>query len=346
MAVTRQAIWFTGPFSVEVRAETLPTPQAGQVLVRTVISAISSGTEKLLYRGEWPPDLPVDETIPALAGRFSYPLRYGYAVVGQVVAAGEGVAKAWLGRLVFSFQPHVSFFVADLADVWPVPDGMSAETAVFLPYMETAVSFLMDGQPMIGEQVAVLGQGVIGLLTTALLTQFPLATLVTLDQYPVRRQWSKKLGATISLDPMEIKTAEQVRAILQTGDSYAGADLVYELSGNPAALDMAIEITGYNGRIVVGSWYGRHPVTLHLGGRFHREHIQLISSQVSHIAPQWNGRWNKHRRLQVAWQMLTHIQPEQFITHRFSLHDAAQAYQSLVQAPQETLQIIFEYQTE
>src|SRR4030066_1204006 len=104
----RQALYFTGPRQVAVQSETLPSPASGQVLVKTIISAISPGTELLVYRGLAPADLAKDETITALAGDFSFPLKYGYAAVGQVIELGRGVAPAWDGRLVFAFQPHAS----------------------------------------------------------------------------------------------------------------------------------------------------------------------------------------------------------------------------------------------
>jgi threonine dehydrogenase-like Zn-dependent dehydrogenase len=257
------------------------------------------------------------------------------------------VSDDWHGRLVFCFNPHESHFVAAIGDVLPLPAGILPETAVFLPNMETAVSFLMDGRPMIGEWVAVFGQGIVGLLTTALLSLLPLACLVTFDRYPLRREWSRRLGnqdmAQASLDPTAPDALDEARQLLGGNQPDAGADLIYELSGNPQALDQAIALAGYHGRIVVGSWYGQKRVELELGGRYHRSQMQIISSQVSHIAPQWSGRWTKARRLDVAWAMLGRHRPERLITHRFSLSKAAEAYQLLDQNPAELLQVVFTY---
>lgn len=336
------SLFFVEPYKIELRQSDLIQPGAGEVLVQTVASAISSGTEMLLYRGQMPMGLAVDETIEALGGEFQYPLQYGYAAVGRVTALGNGVAADWADRLVFAFNPHETHFAARPEQLLPAPAGMSPETAVFLPNMETAVSFLMDGRPLIGEQVAVFGQGIVGLLTTALLAQLPLASLVTLDRYLLRRQWSARLGAAAALDPAD--GLDAVKRALQGERPYAGADLTYELSGHPAALDQAIAVTGYNGRILVGSWYGQKRAELNLGGHFHRSHIQIISSQVSHIAPRWNGRWTKSRRLQTAWHMLARIQPERLITHRFPIAQAAQAYQLLDQSPQQAIQVVLTYE--
>jgi 2-desacetyl-2-hydroxyethyl bacteriochlorophyllide A dehydrogenase len=338
----RQALIFTAPFSLEIREEPLPPLPADGLLVQTLVSAISPGTEMLLYRGQMPPELMADATIAALDDG-GYPQKYGYATVGRVVEIGTSVDKVWRDRLVFAFQPHQSHFMALPEDVLPLPEKMLPETAVFLPNMETAVSFIMDAQPGIGEQVAVFGQGIVGLLTTSLLAQLPLACLLTLDSFSLRRDWSQKLGAAASLNPSDPDLTAQIAAALPHASHHPGLDLAFELSGNPAALDAAIGVMGFNGRILIGSWYGSKRADLNLGGNFHRSQIQLISSQVSHIAPRWQGRWSKARRLAVAWEMLQTHQPQQLITHRFQLAQAVQAYELIDQRPETAVQIIFTY---
>jgi 2-desacetyl-2-hydroxyethyl bacteriochlorophyllide A dehydrogenase len=339
----RLSLYFTSPYTVELRSEPIPSLAPNQMLVQTAVSAISPGTEMLLYRGQMPVGMAVDETITALAGSMQYPLKYGYAAVGKVVEIGTAVSPFWRDQMVFAFNPHESHFVATPESVIRLPNGMASETAVFLPNMETAVSFVMDGQPAMGEQVVVFGQGIVGLLTTALLSQFPLARLITVEQYPLRQSWSQRLGADECHDPTQPDTIMNLRKGLQGDSPYAGADLTFELSGNPQALDMAIQVTGVNGRVVIGSWYGSKSATLNLGGYFHRSQMQLISSQVSHIAPRWNGRWNKMRRFQVAQQMLIKINPAQLITHRLPLIEAQTAYQHIDQTPQQVMQLLFDY---
>jgi 2-desacetyl-2-hydroxyethyl bacteriochlorophyllide A dehydrogenase len=338
------ALYFTAPYEVSVREEALSPPAAGQVLVETLVSAISAGTELLIYRGQTPTDISIDETIPALAHNSGSLLKYGYATVGRVTAVGKGVSREWQGKTVFSFHPHESHFLSSPDELTVVPSKLSPEEASLLPNMETSVNFLMDGQPLIGEQVAVFGQGVVGLLTTALLARMPLASLVTLDKYPSRRRKSLALGAQTSLDPEASDAAARLTSLLEREDFCTGADLTYELSGNPDALGKAIEITGFNGRIVIGSWYGQKQTSLNLGGRFHRSRIRLISSQVSTVAPEWTGRWTKSRRLQIAWQMLQQLRPAHLITHRFPLAQASQAYAMLDQHPEEAIQVVLTYE--
>ncbi len=329
-----RSLYFVAPRRVEVREEPLAAPAAGEVLVETLVSAISPGTEMLVYRGQIPRGIPLDATLPALAGEVSYPLRYGYAAVGRVAELGTGVDAAWRERLVVSFHPHASHFLAAPEALIPVPAGLPPEDAAFLPNVETAVGFLMDGQPLVGERVVVFGQGVVGLLTAALLVRLPLASLVTVDPYALRRRRSLALGAGAAVDPNEPAALAGLRA---------SADLTYEVSGNPSALDQAIAATGFDGRVVVGSWYGDRPATLELGGAFHRSRIRLLSSQVSTIAPRFAGRWSKARRLEVAWRLLPALAPARLVTHRVPFAAAADAYALLDERPEEAVQVLLTY---
>jgi len=170
-----------------------------------------------------------------------------------------------------------------------------------------------------------------------------LAKLITLDSYPLRREKSLDLGAHASLDPAAPDFRQSLRELLEAKGTYDGADLVFELSGNPQALDQAISATGFGGRVVIGSWYGEKPVQLNLGGRFHRSRIKMISSQVSTVDPKIRGRWDKSRRLQVALRMIGKVKPASLITHRFSIDQAAEAYELLDRHAEEAIQVIFTY---
>jgi 2-desacetyl-2-hydroxyethyl bacteriochlorophyllide A dehydrogenase len=334
----RQIVTFVGPRQAEVLRETLPAPGQGEMLIKTSYSAISSGTEMLVYRGQLPSGLAMDANFPLLQGEFHFPICYGYAVVGSVKEIGEDIPKSWLERQVFSFQPHATHFLGTPETVFLVPPGTPLEAACLLPNMETAVNLVQDGAPLLGENVIVFGQGMVGLLTTAILMQFPLHSLVTVDPYPCRRSASLDLGVTACLDPTVPDFRDHLRALFPDG-----ADLSYELSGAPAALNDAIAATRFSGRVVIGSWYGNKSVSLDLGGSFHRSRIRLISSQVSSLAPELTGRWNKNRRFELAWQALKTIQPEKWVTQRFQHANAAEAYQLLDTSPSETIQVILEY---
>jgi len=266
----REAIVFKAPFNIQIAAEQLPGLEAAEVRVETKFSAISHGTEMLVYRGLVPEDMAVDETISALRRPLRYPLKYGYAAVGEVTAVGPAVDQDLIGQKVFCLHPHENCFTVAVDELFPVPADINPLDALFLANMETAANFLMDGRPVIGEKVVVLGQGVVGLLTTALLARFPLGVLVTLDRFERRREASRNAGAHQAIDPAHPDALARVIELLEPEASGGSADLVYELSGNPEALNAAIAVTGFDGRIVIGSWYGDRQTALELGGRFHR----------------------------------------------------------------------------
>ena len=346
--VKRKTLYFTAPRQVELREEVLTAPGAEDVLVETTCSAISAGTEMLIYQGRFPKDIETDPTISSLRGGFKYPLAYGYACVGTVRETGTQVDNSWRDKLVFAFQPHTSHFIAQPDSLFPIPEALSPESACFLPNMETAINLVQDGAPIFGERVLVLGQGVVGLLTASLLSEFPLDVLVTADCYPLRCNASPvnepglsgeaEPKGRLSLDPNARGFHQEAMGFLKQG-----ADLTFELSGNPTALNDAIALTTFSGRIVIGSWYGEKPSEIDLGGKFHRSRIKLISSQVSTIAPELEGRWTKARRFDAAWKVLERIKPEKWITHRFSINQAEEAYRLLDERPQETIQVLFTY---
>jgi 2-desacetyl-2-hydroxyethyl bacteriochlorophyllide A dehydrogenase len=336
--VNRKTLYFTAPRQVELREEPLPALGADDVLVETTCSAISAGTEMLVYQGRFPRDLETDSVISSLRGGFKYPCAYGYACVGVIKETGKQVESSLRDKLVFAFQPHASHFITNPNSLLLIPNSLLPETACFLPNMETAVNLVQDAAPIIGERVLVLGQGIVGLMTTSLLSKFPLETLVTADYFQLRREASLGLKVSDSLDPNSENFQNATSVYAQRK-----FDLTFELSGNPSALNDALALTCFSGRIVIGSWYGEKRAEVELGGSFHRSRIRLISSQVSTIAPELSGRWDKTRRFDIAWKALERIKPEKWITHRFDINDAAEAYRLLDENPQETIQILFTY---
>lgn len=323
------ALWFTSPGEVERRTVEVPSPAEDEVVVETTISAISAGTELLLYRGEMPSDLAADDTLASLDGDLSYPCRYGYAAVGRVAETGTNVAADWDDERVFAFHPHQSRFVAPIDTIVDVPDGLSAEAAVLYPFMETAVTIVLDAEPRIHERVIVYGAGPIGLCCVFLLSQFPLATLRVIEPMAERRQLAREFGA------------DEVGTPASDGGTF---DAAIEVSGNPVALDEAIRTVGYDGRVIVGSWYGTKRAELDLGRRFHRDRVDVHSSQVSTIRPTLRGRWSHERRLSVVLQYLQDLPVEQLITHRIPFVEAEQAYDIVDTAPERAIQVLLTYQ--
>jgi 2-desacetyl-2-hydroxyethyl bacteriochlorophyllide A dehydrogenase len=336
---TAEQLWFTGPRCIELRQVPLGRPGPAQLLIQTRCSAISAGTEMLVYRGQMPQQMALDSSFESMQSTLEYPLQYGYACVGDVIAIGADVQPCWLGKRVFSFQPHVSYYLTNADQLIVVPDDIDDRAAVFLANMETAVNLAHDGAPIIGEQVVVLGQGVVGLLLAGILAQFPLKNLLTLDGFSQRRALSVAVGAQASFDPLT--QSDFARHCLGQID---GADLIYEVSGVPEALNLAVELSGFESRIVIGSWYGNKSAVIALGGDAHRNRLQITTSQVSTLASSLRGRWDKPRRFDTAWDMIRRLQPEKLISHQHQLTDAAALYHLLDTNPGDVLQAVFLYQ--
>lgn len=331
------AVQFVAPGEIDVVGLERPEPGPEEVVVETTISAVSAGTELLVYRGDVDGETAADEELPALDGTLSYPIRYGYAAVGRVASLGSRVDPAWRGRRVFAFNPHESYFRAEPANLYPIPDGIESERAAFFANVETAVNFALDAAPRVGERMAVFGQGVVGLLTTAVLSETPLETLIAIEPHDERREMAERMGADATIDPTESDAADAVREL--TG----GVDIAIEVSGCPSTLETAVKATGYGGRVVVGSWYGTKRAEIGLGDHYHRGRISVESSQVSTISPTLRGRWDRDRRRETAWRRLRELETDPLVTHRFDVSDAGEAYRRLTDRPEETLQVFFAY---
>ena len=199
---------------------------------------------------------------------------------------------------------------------------------------------IQDASPLLGEQVIIFGQGIVGLLLTSILSNYPLVDLISVDPISERRKASLLAGAKSSYSPERwLEVSEESRGRNEVND----ADLAFEVSGVPDALNLAISAVGFDGRVVIGSWYGTKPVELDLGGRFHRDRIQIISSQVSTIQPGLRGRWTKARRIETVLELIQQIAPARWITHRVPFNQAPEGYRLLDKSPDKVLQLILTY---
>jgi len=331
--MTERAVRFTSPGEVTLAEVDRSVPGPGEVAVETAVSGISPGTETLVYRGEVPGDLPADAELSTLEGDLSFPVEYGYAAAGRVVETGEAVDNDWLDRRVLAFHPHRTQFCAATDHVVALPEGVSTEESAMLPSVETATNLALDAEPRVGERAVVFGAGVIGLCTTAVLSAFPLESLVVVEPIPARRERAIQLGADRAVSPDEAAT-------LFADEEQSGADLAIEVSGQPAALDDAIAAVGFDGRIIVGSWYGSKTCDLDLGGRFHRDRVDIVSSQVSTIASGLRGRWSKDRRLATALTRLQRLDTDTIITDRLPVDRAGEAFERIESSPEDTLQVL------
>jgi len=325
---------FQSPRTIHVHEDTINTVPNGHVLVTTDYSAISAGTELHFYRGTIPPGTPLDTHLPALATTFHYPCQYGYALVGHITLTGPHAPDYLRGQRVFLFHPHTSHALVPFNQPLIIPDDIIQKQAVFFPSMQTALTLIMDSQPLIGEHVLVYGQGTIGLLTTALLSLFPIH-VTTIEPSPLRRRLSKLMGA----DTTFATTAEAHEYFASKNTT---PDLILELSGNPQALTDAVDTAGFQTRIIVGSWYDT-ATGLRFTESFHRKRLSIISSQVSTLHPRLTGRWDHARRIDTTWDLLKKFNLEPLISHEFTIAQAADAYRLLDTHPESTTQILLTY---
>jgi 2-desacetyl-2-hydroxyethyl bacteriochlorophyllide A dehydrogenase len=308
-----RAVVFEGPRRIGVSRVDLPAPGDGDVLVRTLWSGISAGTEMLAYRGEVDPRLPLDETIGALGGSFAFPFRYGYSCVGRVERT-RGVIPA--GQLVFAFHPHQDAFVVAADDV-VVLDDVDPRIATLFPLVETALQVALDAGPVLEEPVAVTGLGVVGILT-GLLLQRAGARVLGIEPLGERRT----TAASVGLQAVAPEDAAEVVA----ARAPAGLPLVVEASGRPEVLRGALPFLAHEGEALVVSWYGTKDVRLPLGAAFHRRRLAIRSTQVSSIPAALAGRWSRDRRRAAVRELVHELPLAPLATHSFPFERASEAF--------------------
>ena len=326
------AVWFPRARSVELRTEALRATGPDDVRVRAALSAISHGTEMLVYRGEVDADLPLD--LPTFAGGFGFPIKHGYANVGHAIEVGRDVHNVREGDLVFALHPHQDEYVVQETLARRLP-GSSPEHGVFLANLDTAINVVLDAKPRLGEAVVVFGQGVVGLLVTQLLRRSG-ARVIAVEPSAPRRSFAKRCGADAAIAPSDVAAVHELTA-------GRGADIAVDASGSPTALQAAIDCVAPEGTVIVCSWYGGKPVQLDLGGRFHRGRVRIASSQVGRIDPSLAPRWDRERRTAFATELLGDLVLSELITHRIPFARAADAV-ALVDDPRaDTLQVVLDY---
>ena len=331
------SVWLAQPRSVELRHEPVPDVGPHDVRVDAIASAISHGTEMLVFRGQVPDGLELD--LPTLRGSFAFPIKYGYASVGRIVETGVGVCGLAIGDAVFVHHPHQSTYVVPADMPIRLPDGLDPELGVFLANVETAANVVLDAAPRLGERVAVFGQGVVGLLITQLLRRTGVSLIMAVDPLARRRELACQLGADVALAPQDV-VAGNIHGLSDEHD----VDLAIEASGNATALDQALGSVAFGGTVVVCSWYGTKPVPLTLGGAFHRRRLRIVSSQVSTIDAALQPRWTHARRLALARELLPHLELKPLISQRFPIEQAADAFALVDQHPEQTVQVLLTYE--
>ena len=340
---TAKVVVLTGPRQVEVHEVLVSAPGPHEVQVATLFSGISAGTEMNVYRGRAPQwQLRLDPSTRLFSQSekpdWSYPLTYGYANVGRVVGAGEGVTSPSIGDLVFTYSPHQSLVVAPASASVPLPDRIDPRLGVLNANLNTALNGVLDARPSLGDVVVVSGLGVIGLLVTQLARRAGAGLVIGVDRIASRRELASRLGADVVIDPA-VGVAEKVRTLTQN----RGADIVIEVSGAPPALNEAIRTVGISGRVIAMSWYGGTFESLNLAGEFHHNRPRIISSQVATVNPDLGPLWDIARRQELVTGLLTQLELAPLFTHEFPISRAPEAYALVDQGANGLVQCVLTY---
>jgi threonine dehydrogenase-like Zn-dependent dehydrogenase len=278
-----RAFWVVEPGRGELREEELRSPGPDEVLVRTLYSAVSRGTESLVFHGRVPVSEHQRMRCPHQAGEFPGPLKYGYSSVG-VVEAGNA---ALLGRPVFCLFPHQSAYVVPALAVLPLPRGVPPERAVLAANMETAINAIWDASPRLGDRVTVVGAGAVGCLCAYLLARHPGVAVELVDLRGERAGLASAFGASFAAP----------------GDAQRERDLVVHASGHEAGLCTSLQLAGADATVLELSWFGDVSVSLPLGAAFHVRRLSLRSSQVGTVSPNARARFDHRARLALALEL-------------------------------------------
>lgn len=279
-----RAFWLAAPGRGEIRPVTVGFPGPGEVLVRTLHSGVSRGTETLVFRGGVPASQHAAMRAPFQEGDFPAPVKYGYLNVGVV----EQGPPELVGRTVFCLYPHQTRYVVPASAVTVVPERVPAARAVLAGTVETAVNALWDAAPLVGDRIAVVGAGMVGAGVAAILARFPGARVQLVDANPQRAEVAAALGVDFALP----------------ADAEGDCDLVVHASATSAGLTRALELLAPEATVVELSWYGDREVSVPLGEFFHSRRLVVKSSQVGGIAPARRGRRDYADRLAIALDLL------------------------------------------
>jgi len=283
MKAAARAFWLRSPGEGEIREVTLPAPREDEVLVRSLYSGVSRGTETLVFRGGVPESQYATMRAPFQEGDFPGPVKYGYLSVG-VVEEGPAAVK---GRTVFCLYPHQTRYVVPASAVTVVPDDVPAARAVLAGTVETAVNALWDAAPLIGDRIAVVGGGMVGSSVAALLARFPGVRVQLVDADPARAKTAEALGIGFATP----------------ADALGDCDLVVHASATEQGLARSLELLTAEGTVLELSWYGDRKVALPLGEAFHSRRLVIRSSQVGTVSPA-RGNRSYGDRLALALKLL------------------------------------------
>lgn len=284
MRRTARSFWVRSPGVGEIRESELPDPGPGEVVVRSLYSGVSRGTEALVFRGAVPPSQRQVMRAPFQEGYFDGAFKYGYLNVGVV----EEGSPDLVGATVFTLYPHQTRFVVPAAALRFVPGDVPPGRAVLAGTLETAVNALWDAPPLLGDRLTVVGAGMVGCGVARLASRVPGVRVELVDVDPGRAEIAARLGVGFALPD----------------DAEGGRDRVFHTSATQAGLEQALELVRAEGEVVELSWYGDRRVSVPLGERFHSGRLTVRASQVGTVSPARSASRGYGDRLDLALELL------------------------------------------
>jgi threonine dehydrogenase-like Zn-dependent dehydrogenase len=312
-----RALRITAPSEAAVMDCPEPTLTPDGVLVRARCTAISVGTEMRQYRDERVAQNPA-----------GFPRANGYSMVGLIEAVGAEVAGLTVGQRVFVMMPHDALVVVPSGQVYSVPDGAPDAQAVFTTLCEIGLHALRRGSPSLGENVAIIGQGIIGLATLAVARAWGLRT-IALDLDTRRLAYARAMGADLVVNPRDADYEARIAAFCGP----EGVDLVVEAASSWRAIQTAYRIVRPRGCISVVARHTDVPDFNPIEDGMMTKEVLFTTSYAHPVmdAPPDLLRWTRPRDNQLLLEMFGkgRIDIGPAITHRIAPEEIPAIYQRL-----------------
>ena len=311
----------TGPKQVEFEEISIPKCLDNGLLVKSVATAVSTGTELRVYR--W---IPVDEQGTMLHGGVPFPdgpTENGYSMVGEVVEIGNQVSGFRIGERVFLSGTHKEYESVLATDVFKIPDSIPTEQAVMLNILHVGHVALRTGQPIIGENIAVVGLGVIGQSVVAWCKAFGFTT-AGIDIETDRLSIARARGANIAISPSDERFIPEIGRVFNN----EGADLAIEAASTWKAIETSMDIVRTRGKVVV---IARHTDQPHYNLVGHPYLSKQITLRTAYGTEDTGQRWDRDHCFRLAIDMLDRgdLSIDPMITHHISYKELPDMYRKL-----------------
>lgn len=326
---------FTAPGEVEIESRPVRAPGRGEVLIETLCSLISTGTETTLLGGA----TDLGTTWSCLA---TFPRDVGYSNAGRVVECGTGVDTSWRDRLVSSHGPHAAWVTVAADELRPVPDGVDAESAAFTTLAEVALNGVRRGGLTWGERALVCGLGLVGQLTARAAAFAGARPVIGTDRVPARMARLPRSPSFVAIHADGGDLAARVRDALG-GDL---TDVAFEASGHPDAMRTLPRLVRDQGRIVVVSSPSAE-TRFDFHDACNRTSLSIIGAHYFSHPPQAtaDAPWSAKRHAAIFLAALAHgdVEVASLVTHRIPFAHATDAYRTLRDDREGTLAVILDW---